>query len=71
MDGWKYAKTILQNWLNTGIKTIEQVQAEELNFKANKGKVEQTEEQRKQRLQERVERAKKRLEERNGNTGNL
>lgn len=31
--GWKYAKTILQNWLKAGIKTIEQVEAEELNFK--------------------------------------
>lgn len=35
--GWKYAKTILQNWLAAGIKTIEQVKAEELNFK-NKGR---------------------------------
>lgn len=34
--GWKYAKTILQNWLKAGIKTIEQVQAEELNFKSKK-----------------------------------
>lgn len=31
--GWKYAKTILQNWLKAGIKTIEQVNAEEINFK--------------------------------------
>ena len=36
MDGWKYAKKILNNWLNSGIKTVAQVQAEELNFKANK-----------------------------------
>lgn len=35
--GWKYAKTILQNWLNAGIKTIEQVKAEEIEFK-NKDK---------------------------------
>lgn len=34
---WNYAKKILQDWLKTGIKTIEQVQAEEFNFK-NKGK---------------------------------
>lgn len=31
--GWKYAKTILQNWLNMNINTVEQVKAEELKFK--------------------------------------
>lgn len=31
--GWKYAKIILQNWLKAGIKTIEQVKAEELRYK--------------------------------------
>lgn len=61
--GWKYAKTILQNWLKAGIKTIEQVQAEELNFKSNKGKKELTKEAKEQKLKERIERAKKRLEE--------
>ena len=34
--GWRYAKTILQNWLKVGIKTIEQVEAEELKFKSKK-----------------------------------
>lgn len=37
MVGWKYAKTILQNWLKAGVKTIEQIKAEELAFK-NKDK---------------------------------
>ena len=36
--GWKYAKTILQNWIGSGIKTVEQVQAEEINFKTSKSK---------------------------------
>lgn len=35
--GWKYAKTILQNWIKAGIKTIEQVKTEELEFK-NRGR---------------------------------
>ena len=48
MDGWKYAKTILQNWLKTGIKTIEQVKSEELAFK-NKNKPEETQEEEAQR----------------------
>ena len=66
--GWKYAKTILQNWLNAGIKTIEQIQSEELNFKNNKISKEQNE----QKLQERIERAEKRMEEqKNGNKRNL
>ena len=30
---WNYAKKILQEWLKKGIKTIEQVEAEERNFK--------------------------------------
>ena len=34
--GWKYAKKILQEWLMSGIKTIEQVNAEEENFKNKK-----------------------------------
>ena len=33
--GWKYAKTILNNWLKSGIDTIEKVKAEELKFKSN------------------------------------
>ena len=48
MDGWKYAKTILQNWLKAGIKTIEQVKSEELAFK-NKDKKEETQEEEVQR----------------------
>ena len=58
--GWKYAKTILQNWLKAGIKTIEQVQAEELRFKSNKNNdEEETKEERIKRLMEKAERAKK------------
>lgn len=34
--GWRYAKTILQNWLKAGIKTVEQVKAEEVSFKNKK-----------------------------------
>jgi len=49
MGGWKYAKSILQNWLNAGIKTIEQIQAEEIQFK-NKGKKVETEAERKERM---------------------
>ena len=57
---WKYAKTILQNWLKAGIKTIEQVQAEELRFKSNKNNdEEETKEERIKRLMEKAERAKK------------
>ncbi len=36
MDGWKYAKTILNNWLKNGINTLEKVKSEELNFKNKK-----------------------------------
>ena len=38
---WKYAKTILQNWIKKGIKTIEQVEADELDFKKKDKKTEQ------------------------------
>lgn len=34
--GWKYAKAILRSWQLAGIKTIEQVEAEEKNFKKSK-----------------------------------
>ena len=51
--GWKYAKTILQNWTKSGINTIEKVKAEELSFK-NKNKVaeETVEEKKARRLKE-------------------
>lgn len=39
---WNYAKKILQEWLNKGIKTIEQVEAEELEFKNKNRKDEQS-----------------------------
>lgn len=44
MDGWKYAKTILNSWVSAKIDTVEKVEAEELNFK-NKNKQEETEEE--------------------------
>ena len=43
--GWKYAKTILQNWLSTGINTIEKVNAEEMKFRNKNKPIEETEEE--------------------------
>lgn len=43
--GWKYAKTILHNWLNAGIKTLEQVKAEELAYKNKDKPKEETQEE--------------------------
>ena len=30
---WGYVKSILQSWMNKGIKTIEQAEAEEVEYK--------------------------------------
>lgn len=36
--GWKYAKTILQDWVKTGIDSVEKIKAEEINFKNKQNK---------------------------------
>ena len=38
MDGWKYAKKILNDWVKGNIDSIEKIQAEDLKFKNKNNK---------------------------------
>ena len=53
--GWKYAKTILNSWVEQKIDTVEKVKTEELKFKNKNKPREETEEQRKERRRKEME----------------